>query len=229
MIISYSNKFVYTRPMKVGSTSVQHMIHNSNLVSESDTSLGDTDNVFEAGFLKTRNLELPESRKDAILYKLKLLHSTPKQLLELGLITQSILETYTFISIIRNPVERFLSAWVMEIIGGYFPGNSYDKFVSMLENAEFPKILDFPNPKDYLFLEDTKLPNILVLKTNSLLPNLQTQFPEVTFTEQRLKKTTYPSWLQNSYKSLDKRYLDIIKSRMADEIVFYESITGETV
>ena len=229
MIISHSNKFVYTRPMKVGSTSIQHMLHNSNLVNELDISLGDTDNVFDETFLTTQNVVLPETKKSAILHKLRLLHSTPEQLYYYNLLSNDILNTYTFIVPFRNPIERFMSAWVMEVIGGYFHGDSFSKFTSMLEIGEFPRTLDYATPKDYLYIDGVKLNKTYLIDTKSIKQDLSILFPNTSFKYQHFKRTTYPTWYKDSYKNLDKKYLNIIKSRMADEIIFYESQTGETV
>lgn len=230
MIISHSNKFVYTRPMKVGSTSVQHMLHNSELVSDTDISTGCVDNVYDKGFLEVQGLSIPNTRMEAIDFKVNLIHSTPEELYSCGLITGIMLEEYTFISIIRNPIERFISAWVMEVIGGFYIGNSYEKFISMLEERDFPYMLAYDSPDMYFKFQGTLLPKTIVLQTKTLLADLMQTFPGTDFTPQWFKKTKYPEWYSRDYrKFLSSKHLNIIKEFMATEVVFYEEVTGEKI
>ena len=227
MIISHSHKFVYTRPMKVGSSSAQVMLDNSDLVLDTDVSLGSYDNAFDAGFGITKNISLPEDRLGAVKLKAELMHATPEILLNKGFINEEIVSNYLFISIIRNPIDRFLSAWVMEVIGGYDFTGSRDKFFDMLDARDFPLMLSHASPNNYFKLADNLLPNIAVLKTKTLFDDLVALFPDTKLIRQNLKQTKYPNWLSKTI--LDKKYLTIIKDYLAEEVIFYETNTGEIV
>ena len=207
--------------MKVGSSSTQAALIGAGIA---DYHSGTVENCFDEGFQDTK---LPDGIS---IPKLNLIHATPDFLHEKGLLTEEMLETYSFIGLIRNPIERFLSAWIMEVIGGYFLGNSYLKFVKMLEEKDLPYIFTHSCSKDYVSFEGKLLPNICYVNTKHLATELQVVLPEVSLTVPHLKKSVKPTWAARHYKDfLSSKHLTLLKSLMQDEIIFYETITGEIV
>lgn len=235
MIISHKHKLVFTRPMKVGSTSVQAMLLNSGILGDGDYHSGGVENCFDKGFT---GMKLPESltegksSKELIQLKLKLVHATPTLLKELGLLTYKQLIDYTFISVLRNPIERFMSAWVMEVIGGYYLGNSYLELLKMIDKNDLPYITLFSKPEDYFCYKGKQLPHVNILETATLTKDVYTVLEgcNTSVTAVHAKKTNYPAWAKGHYTDyIPKAQLENLYGLLSTEIQFYEHITGERV
>lgn len=223
MLISHKNKFVLTRPMKVGSTSAQFILITSGLLGAEDYHSGIVENIFDGGFFNT---QLPET---CTATKPELIHATPTKLQDLGLLSEEQVQTYTFINLIRNPVDRFMSAWLMEVIGGFYIGDSKKLFFDMLETKDTPYMISTNSLKAYSYHKNKLLPNIKFINTKNLIPELGS-FCGKSLEPVQLKESVKLPWMVGKYTNyLPKTALKALKTLLAEDIDFYETITGEVV
>lgn len=226
MIICNSHKIIFSRPLKVGSTSVEHMIIKSGSLTNKDYHLGLVENAFAEGFCDVCLPDFYPKCKDHNI-KMNLLHATPDQLYAKKLLVDKMLD-YTFIGILRNPIERFLSAWVMEVIGGFYDGESYPKFIEMLEKKDLPYIFRKTSPLDHISFNGSLVKNYKLLRINHLAQDLSLLFDNIK--PIHLKVSKKPSWMNKCYtKFIPKKLLIDLKYLLEKEINFYESFAGEII
>ena len=156
---------------------------------------------------------------------------------------KDVLNKYFVFSLIRNPIERFVSAFNFLKSGGI---NKTDLYWSNLFLSEFdsinsfikemsanPKFLDFVVMKDHFqkqcfFLEDEKGEidkNIYLIPFNkiSCLPKILKSKVGLSINLRHLNKTKYTK----AKEELTKESLDFLVNYYDDDIYLYESICGD--
>ena len=239
MIISHKHKFVFSRPLKVGSSSSQAMLVESGILGDEDVYTGYRDSV-EAPLTPFQNcpdltcaelrrlspypippLPVDESGPMPLLG-----HLTPTEMLLLGLITEDVLETYTFVSILREPIDRYLSAWFFEKkLQSQL--NSFEALREDIENSHYPCTFLGKTLKDYFTCKTLPLPNTHILHTETLTNDL-THFIRLyggKVGEKWLKAGRVNSWAKTPYRDwLPAPLIKKLKKMMQEDFEFYYQV-----
>lgn len=239
MIISRTHRFIFTRPLKVGSSSAQAMFINSGILTDEDSYSGYRDSVDSptTSFKNVPPLTCKDVRRvspypipASLLVDesgpLPLLgHVTPTEMVRLGLISQDELDTYTFVSIIRNPISRYLSAWFFDktlqgedkilselcddIYAGYIPHSFLGRGV-----------------QDYFTHEGKAIKNAVYLRTEALFEDINRFLEKFGYSvdqDHRLKANNKPEWACKHYSNyLPGKAIVTLHHILQSEIEFYQ-------
>jgi len=230
VIISHKHEFVFTSPLKVGSSTAQATLLGSNLLGEGDYHSGCVENIADrkifdiADSLPTDFFKDDNSDSAKLTAKARLTHATPSVLFDMGLLTEQQLNDYLFVSIVRNPIERYISAWLLD------GGGTLEGLIFKIDNGLLPQAMSFSCPKDYFYHQDKRLNNIKILCTQTLddsLPSFVRACGGSVVYPKRIKQSAYPEWAKRHYSQwLPLKQLKALYDLLADEIEFYHLVTG---
>jgi hypothetical protein len=243
MIISKKKKFVFVRVLKTGSTSAQAMITHSGIIKPADIVTGYRNDVNDeptpdqniptnitADMI--RNISpypIPTSlpiKGDGIFPLLG--HLTPTEMVKLKLLTKKQLESYTVIGVVRDPVDRFLSA-------GFFGMSLYNQeptnynvvtaIESRITNQELPMAFLGKTQRNFFEFNGELLSKIKVIDYAQLNTQISdfvgTYGGNISQTE-TLKNQYRPDWAKRPYTDwLPSKTITKIRNMMTDDVVFY--------
>lgn len=238
MIISHKHKFVFTRMTKTGSSSAQAMLVRSGILGGIDVYTGYRDSVSSTVshgdqtpiFSLDRIMDISPHTTCRIRKHLNhfqdtglvangmplIGHVTPTEMYRLGLLTEQMINDYTFVTIARNPVRRYLSAWFFDQhLSKTQPTSA--KLEKDINSNYMPWSLLNRTLEDYATFKGELIPNVLYLRTESLHRDISL-FLRSNIENVQFKAGLTKGWAKGFYQ--DER----IKDLMQKEIDFYNKI-----
>jgi len=229
MFISHQHKIAYFSVPRVGSNSAQYVLENSQLPTRDDDVITNLDEI--------ESLEMNEdtlSRRDSLATRtLNEYHMTPTQAIDQGLITLEELREYTSFAFVRDPLERWVSRFMLAKSFGLWEGDNIDTMTLAIRHGLFngrtDLALDFKwNYRDYFYHNDELI--LTPYKLESMDTVLSTVvgnaggFAETDVPQIQLGDPT-PEYLKLPIATwMAEDCIDLLRSYYASDIEFYESI-----
>lgn len=231
MIVSHKHKLVFTRPTKTGSSSAQVMLLESGIADkESDIHSGYIeDHKKDFLFLPKLPSKFLKSKDDRGVFaeQLSVMHMTPSDLIRAELLSEDAVGDYMFISIVRNPIERYISGWLYE------GGTDIDRLTLKIRKGNYPLSVMGPKTHEYFSHNGVRLKNMLALRQSHLNADLKKFITEAgcDISEQKRIKTANDNKFSphNYTEWVPKKELNLLRGMLFEEIEFYKEITGDDV
>lgn len=211
MIISHRQKFAFFRPPKNGTTTATFFLRICGAFDEHDTLSG----MRPQGMAPSANLDQDEYVAEA--------HYTPKQAIDAGLITLDQLREYRSVAVLRNPVNRTLSALIHQ--SGRFCDPSYISLIVNNYEGDFSRLLEM-RQSDWFYVDgELVLEPLLMDNYESHLREIinhvgGVDFPVLPTMNERSKTRGYFTMEQ----WLTPEFLDFVHTNYADDISLYNTI-----
>ncbi len=240
MIISKKNGFIFVRVLKTGSTSAHAMLINSGILGPNDIYSGYRNNVFDK---PTASQNIPTSINGKQIREISpydipkeiyvkgdgtfpmLGHLAPTEMVGLGLITEEELMKYTLIGGIREPIERFLSAWFFYCDLVKKPKTKQAILSDFKKEISMPNTFLGKSQKNYFEYNGKLLKNIRVIRQEDLnkeLENVIHQYGGTISKFETLKNHHRPAWSRQPYKDwLPEDIQGKLQKLMKEDVVFY--------
>lgn len=239
MIVSYENNFVFVRVLKVGSTSCQAMLVDSGILGEADIYTGyrnDVNDVPVSGKnLPSLTVEQvrgvsPYAIPKDILVENQLFpllgHLTPTEMVRLGIISETQLQNMTLVGVIREPIQRFISAWFFSCYLEKVPNNR-EALINKLETSCEVHTFLGKTQKNFFEYEGELVKNRLVWETKSLNESISHFVAENNGDISKFvsyKSQYRPDWSKRPCSEwLPKRLIDKLEDYLEDDIIFYNN------
>lgn len=243
MIISHHHGFVVVFPPKVGSSSAHAAIVESGILDPSIDEWYGYRNAVTDTLTPCRNMRAvtaadvrrvsPHAIPANIGVPLEdetiplVRHIAPTEMLRLGLVTQSMIHNYVWVSFTRDPVDRYVSAWVFgQHLAGLIPER--DRLLAKLQRLD-----PLPYPflgrtlRDYVMCEGRRIPHVRVIDQGALdegLAEFLAQYgASAPVTVPRFKGDYRPDELRAPFDWIPPHLLAKLEMLMADDIAFHEA------
>jgi hypothetical protein len=252
MIISHKHKFIFVQPAKTGGSSVKRALCEADVFGNDDifsvppvdlkVPSTKSDILFTGKYENIKRnsmgqLYLGDGTKHRLssMYEhsvgfVDFTHLTPAGLVEIGLISEDILQDYVIVTTLRDPVDKFISSW--------FYTQVRDKkdislqilcnHINNISSKQGCKVCNYPI-REYYIYKGEYLPKIKLLKTDTLFKDVAKFIKEIKGKspkkEYKLKAGFEPDWAIGSSKTwMPNDELNKLKSFLRDEIQFYNTI-----
>ncbi len=239
MIISKKNGFVFSRILKTGSTSAQAMFMSSGILGDDDIYSGYRNSEADPK-VSGRNIpsEINEKKlREISPYRIPkkiyvkdatgplLGHVTPTEMVRLGLITEEELKKLTVIATVRDPIDRYISAWFFLCELLQLPKTKEALIDNLKRKAELPNTFLGKTQRNHFEYEGELLKNIEVIdyvnlndKLDEIISRYGGSIPEY----QSLRSSYRPSWSKEPYINwMPAEVIDTLQDLMKDDVEFY--------
>jgi len=229
VIVSNKHKFIFSRSTKVGGKSAQAMILRSGMLGDGDFHCGEAYKMSEGSI---DDMTLPETfikTIDASYIKAGVIlsHAKPDDLIANGIASKSEVSDYTFVTMIRNPIERYISAWVYE------GGKDITILKSRIKNSNSPMSILFSKPEDHLMIDGVRAKRFCAIDCGDLENGVRAFIQGVggEFNGSiNIGSGNYPKEVKGHYSEfLTQGEISSLRKALSDEISFYTEVTGVRV
>lgn len=240
MIVSKKHGFVFSRVLKTGSTSAQAMFIDSQILGSDDIYSGYRNNVDDE---PTPGQNIPSTISGKMIYKITpykipkeiyvkgdgrfplLGHSTPTEMVRLKFLSESDLKKFTTYGIVREPIDRFLSAWFFYCSLVQKPKTKEFLEETLRNKAEFPNTFLGKTQRNFFEYEGELLKNIHVIDFKNLneeLTKIIESYGGKVAEYKRLKSHHRPDWAKRTHHEwLSNDLIAKLQDLMKEDVEFY--------
>ena len=244
MIVSKKHGFVFSRVLKTGSTSAQAMFIDSQILGSDDIYSGYRNNVDDE---PTPGQNIPSTISGKMIYKITpykipkeiyvkgdgrfplLGHSTPTEMVRLKFLSESDLKKFTTYGIVREPIDRFLSAWFFYCSLVDVPKTKEALEASLRKKTEFPNTFLGKTQRNFFEYEGELLKNIHVIDFKNLneeLTKIIESYGGKINEYKKLKSHHRPDWAKQPYQEwLSSDLIAKLQDLMKVDVEFYNQYT----
>lgn len=228
MYISKTHNFAYFAVPRVASNSVHHVLENSGISTTSDDTIYNLDWML-SNPINTSNLLVENSGEVVTLDNY---HMSPTEAINRGFVTADELREYNSFAFVRDPLERWVSRFMLAKSFGLWEGDNIDTMILAIRHGLMHGISDDKlsfkwDYKNYFYHNDEMLVTpYRVESVDEILTNVVTDaggFPVSTPAIQ-LGEGTPPELKEPIESWLPSDCVDLLRIFYRSDIEFYESI-----